>query len=100
MIQLHRSKAQGKRIKASGCRKCGQAHHTSICQDREINKEIVPVVSALSPESEIIYPITVTKLNRTKCRALLDTGAGSSCTTGTILSRAESKPVEIKNASR
>lgn len=80
--------------KAGGCRKCGQAHHSSICQEGETKN--VPVMSALSPESEIIYPIVVVKLNGIKCRALLDTGAGSSYATSTILSRVDSKPVEIK----
>ena len=36
------------------------------------------------------------KLNGVKCRALLDTGAGSSYATSTILSLADSKPVETK----
>ena len=53
-------------------------------------------MSALSSESEIIYPIVVVKPIGIKCRALLDTGAGSSYATGTILSWADSKPVEIK----
>ena len=58
--------------------------------------ENVSVMSALSPESEIIYPIVVVKLNEIKCRALLNNGEGSSHATGTILSRAYNKPVEIK----
>ena len=36
--------------------------------------EAVSVMSALSPESEIIYPIVVVKLSKIKRRALLDTG--------------------------
>ena len=55
------------------CSSCGRRHHTSIC---EKNNNAVPFM--LVQEESVIYPVVVVKINGVKCRALLDTGAGSS----------------------
>ena len=70
------------------CMKCGQRHHSSIC-DKESNlhrqSDLVKTSSSsntqpflLTREPSVIYPVVVIQINGIKCRALLDTGAGSS----------------------
>ena len=43
-------------------------------------------------ESKVIYPVVVVKAGSIKCRALLDTRAGSSCASAALLRRLSSKP--------
>ena len=70
------------------CKKCKGHHHTSLCMD-EVNQKSPAIRTGsnntatgqkllTTPESESIYPVVVVKVNGTTCRALLDTGAGSS----------------------
>ena len=46
-----------------------------------------------SEESNIIYPVVVVLINGTKCRALLDSGAGSSYISSTIANLLRKPPV-------
>ena len=56
----------------SGCQRCGAKHHTSICDKRQDQFLLA------SGEQRVIYPIVIVTVNGVRCRALLDTGAGSS----------------------
>ena len=56
----------------SGCQVCDARNHTSIC-----DKKPEQVLLATG-EQGVIYPIIIVRVNGVKCRALLDTGAGSS----------------------
>ena len=68
----------GTRHRAADCKSrscvCGQRHHTSIC-----NK------SQQGNDAKVIYPVVVVKVWGVKCRALLDTGTGSSYTSAGLL---------------
>ena len=56
------------------CRNCRGKHHTSVC-DREQRE---PEVLLTTGEHNVVYPVVVVKVEGVTCRALLDTGAGSS----------------------
>ena len=70
------------------CNNCNQRHHTSIC-----NKKMESV-----PTFIVIYSVVVVLINGIKCRALLDSAAGSSYISSTIAKLLRKPPVrkEIK----
>ena len=57
------------------CLKCKNKHHTSIC-DKLADSKSEPMLVAT--EANVTYPVAIIKVNGVKCRALLDTGSGSS----------------------
>ena len=60
---------------AKTCLKCKNKHHTSICANlADSNSEPMLVTT----ETNVKYPVAIIKVNGVKCRALLDTGSGSS----------------------
>ncbi|XP_022797625.1 uncharacterized protein LOC111335895 [Stylophora pistillata] len=68
------------------CQKCSRKHHTSICNARE--NEFNPLlVAAGMPNARVTYPVVVVEVEGVKCRALLDTGAGSSYASAALLNR-------------
>ncbi len=73
------------RIK-TGCLKCKNRHHTSICEEK-------PELALLASEEQgVIYPVVIVKVNGIKCRALLDTGAGSSYISAFLVNLLGKKP--------
>ena len=68
------------------CQKCKGRHHTSIC-DKGTNQMLVT-----TGEGAVIYPVVVVKVDGIKCRALLDTGAGSSYISATLSEKLSKKP--------
>lgn len=69
----------------TGCRICNRRHHTSIC-DKSTQRD--QLMTATSVERKgVVYPIVTAEVNGIKCRALLDTGAGSSYASSTLLDR-------------
>ena len=54
------------------CLKYKNKHHTFICDDSK--SESILVIT----ETNVTYPVAIIKVNGVKCRALLDTGSGSS----------------------
>lgn len=79
----------------SGCRNCHKRHHTSICDNRSShNKASQPSQTMLATGVQgIVYPVVVVKVNGTTCRALLDTGAGSSYISSKLVDILKIKPV-------
>ena len=83
----------GARHKAADCRsqtvclRCKKKHHTSICEAQPVQQMLVA-----QGEGKVIYPVVVVKAGGIKCRALLDTGAGSSYASAALLQRLNSKP--------
>eukprot|EP00112_Aurelia_sp_Birch-Aquarium-sp1_P001131 Seg1117.2 transcript_id=Seg1117.2/GoldUCD/mRNA.D3Y31 product="hypothetical protein" protein_id=Seg1117.2/GoldUCD/D3Y31 len=82
-----------------GCMKCGSRHHTSICDKPQEAAEQTMMTSEIHP---VTYPVVVVKVNGVKCRALLDTGAGSSYASATLInkldisaSRTENRKIEM-----
>ena len=68
------------------CQKCSRKHHTSICSTRE-NDFNPLLVAAGKPNARVTYPFVVVEVEGVKCRALLDTGAGSSYASAALLNR-------------
>ena len=66
--------------------KCNRKHHTSICGNHEDNQNPLLVAAGMS-NVHVIYPVVVVKVEGVKCRALLDTGAGSSYASAALLDR-------------
>ena len=61
------------------CQKCNGKHHSSIC-DKNPNQLMVA-----TGEGPVVYPVVVVEVEGITCRALLDTGAGSSYASGTLV---------------
>lgn len=84
----------GARHKAADCRsqtvclRCKKKHHTSICDTQPVQQQQMLVAKG---EGKVIYPVVVVKAGGIKCRALLDTGAGSSYASAALLERLSSK---------
>ena len=69
------------------CQKCSGKHHTSIC-DKDPQQILVA-----TGEGSVIYPVVIVEVNGIKCRALLDTGAGSTYISATLAERIGTKPI-------
>ena len=62
----------------ASCRKCDKRHHTSICHKSDGENPKEDVAMTTSQKGEAIFPVVVVEINGIKCRALIDSGAGSS----------------------
>ena len=93
----------GQRHKAADCRSqqvcqhCKRRHHSSICNKKMDDqgkgaKEPEQMLVAKG-ENKVIYPVVMVKADGITCRALLDTGAGSSYASGALLDRLQKRPV-------
>ena len=71
------------------CRNCRGKHHTSVC-DREQRE---PEVLLTTGEHNVVYPVVVVKVEGVTCRALLDTGAGSSYLSNKLVEIIGKKPI-------
>ena len=67
----------------TGCQKCHKRHHTSICNPPEERLLTVQHGSNIV----VTYPVVIVEVEGIKCRALLDTGAGSSYASAALLDR-------------
>ena len=75
----------------TACWICNRRHHTSIC-DKSTQRD--QLMTATSVERKgVVYPIVTAEVNGVKCRALLDTGAGSSYASSTLLDRLQLRPI-------
>ena len=63
-------------------------HQTSIC-DRGITEQMLVATG----DSAVTYPVVVVNVKGIKCRALLDTGAGSSYASAALLDRLRKRPI-------
>ena len=77
------------------CQRCNGRHHTSICDQEQ--QQILLANDEVKSRGTVTYPVVVVKVNGVKCRALLDTGAGSSYASATLLDRIGEKPVRKEN---
>ena len=77
------------------CKKCGKRHHTSICDTNEKpnNRD---VAMTTGEKSEGIFPIVVVEVNGVRCRAIIDSGAGSSYVSAKLISLLKVKPVDVE----
>ena len=70
------------------CRTYKRKHHTSICK-----KAQDVVLNTNERNTSVTQPVVIFSVDCIKCRALLDTGAGSSYIVSTIVSKLNKKPV-------
>ena len=82
---LHRAAACPSK---GSCQSCKKRHHTSICEGNSGN----PLLTASSKEG--VMPIVLLRVNGITCRALIDTGAGSSYASGKLIDVLKIKPFE------
>ena len=71
----------------TGCQKCNQRHHTSICTVKESLK-----VATGGSSGQVVYPVVDVNVEGVICRALLDTGAGSSYASAALLDKLPKRP--------
>lgn len=83
-------KATECRVK-SVCQYCGARHHASIC-DKASNQVLLA-----KGEQSVIYPIVIVRVIGVKCRALLDTGAGSSYISEKLVNLLGKRPILRQN---
>ena len=79
--------------RSRGCHNCQRKRHTSIC-DQTNTASVGRFLTAQDKGTgKVIYPVVVVEVNGIKCRALLDTGAGSSYASSAILDHLRIKPL-------
>ena len=78
----------------TSCQKCKRRHHTSLC-DARVDAGGGPLLIATgAPVVIVIYPVVIVQVEGIKCRALLDTGAGSSYASAALLDQLSKHRVE------
>ncbi len=80
------------RVKTN-CKICSSRHHTSVCDKKDKKPEQVLLATG---EQGIIYPVVLVKVNGITCRALLDTGAGSSYISAKLIELIGKKPASTQ----
>ena len=79
--------------RSRGCHNCQRKHHTSIC-DQTNNSSVGRFLTAQDKGTgKVVYPVVAVEVNGVKCRALLDTGAGSSYASSAILDHLGVRPL-------
>ena len=68
------------------CAHCKGKHHTSIC-------EKTSNVLLTTNDNRVTYPLVVIDIEGIKCRTLIDTGAGASYASSTLIDRINKKPI-------
>ena len=70
----------------TACQVCHKKHHTSICEGKPDQMLVA------NGNSSVVYPVVIVEVNGVRCRALLDTGAGSSYASAALLNRIKTCP--------
>ena len=73
-------------LSKTNCQKCNSKHHTSIC-DKNSSQLMLATGEGL-----VVYPVVVVEVEGIRCRALLDTGAGSSYASASLIERLNKQP--------
>ena len=84
----------------STCQQCHKRHHTSICDTpRQETNQPTPTRGIALTTNQIgegLFPVIVIEVNGIKCRALIDSGAGSSYVSAKLIQLLRLKPAEIQ----
>ena len=81
----------------TSCQRCHKRHHTSICnQTSEENDAERNTVMAASGSGEGVFPVLTVKVDGITCRALIDSGAGSSYVSAKLVNLLGKRPSETK----
>ena len=82
------------------CQHCKGIHYTPICKDRNKEKEQETSDKSsgeqalfLAKDFQGVYPVVVVNVDRIKCRALLDSGPGSSYILSSLANRMKKNPL-------
>ena len=67
------------------CSTCNEKHHSSRCS------KLYPSVPTMSPTDQVA--VTHSHIDGVKCRALMDTGAGSSCLSADLMNVVKKKTI-------
>ena len=89
--------------KSRGCMKCKGKHHTAVCDKdttngkgsaKKVNADEEGEGSTLyaTVETSVTYPVVLVMVNGVKCRALVDTSAGSCYASSALIERLSIKP--------
>lgn len=86
---------------SSACQHCHKRHHTSICNmpaQESINQPTPARGVALTTNQigEGLFPVIVIEVNGIKCRALIDSGAGSSYVSAKLIELLRIKPTDVQ----
>ncbi|XP_046843130.1 uncharacterized protein LOC124437166 [Xenia sp. Carnegie-2017] len=73
------------------CQHCERRHHTSLCEQAMGKKTLMTATKT----NEGVFPILTVKVNGIMCRALVDSGAGSSYASAKLVSVLGMKPADI-----
>ena len=68
------------------CQSCCGKHHSSICD--KLSNQLMLATGG----GQLVYPVVVVEVDGIRCRALLDTGAGSSYSSAALISEMNRKP--------
>ena len=79
----------------SACQHGGRRHHSSICDSQKRGEEKEKVLMT-NHSSEGVFPVLVIKVNGVKCRALIDSGSGSSYISAKLVNILKVKPVSTQ----
>ena len=71
------------------CVKCKGKHHSSIC-----DKTTTTLLTTTS--CSITYPVVLIEIKEVKCRALMDTGAGASYASSTLMNHINKRPIRTE----
>ena len=74
------------------CQNCERRHHTSVCNQLKEEKKLMTATK----NGEGTFPVVTVKVNGVTCRALVDSGAGSSYASAKLVSLLDQKPVDAK----
>ena len=78
----------------SSCQHCSKRHHSSICDKRPADGKTLMTDGA---RNDGIFPVVVVKVNGVMCRALIDSGAGSSYASANLVDMFGKNPSEVKS---
>ena len=86
----------------NSCQQCDRRHHTSIC-DRAVKQEEnsggdgkSKKLYTTNESSEGVFPVVNVSVNGILCRALIDSGAGSSYASAKLIHELQLKPVNVQ----
>ena len=87
----------------SVCQQCHKRHHTAICDaPRQETNQPTPTTGVALTTNQVgegLFPVLVVEVNGIKCRALIDSGAGSSYVSAKLIDLLCVKPSAVQTKS-
>ena len=76
--------------RSKGCHYCNAKHHSSVCDKKSDG------VLLATGEVGVVYPVVIVKDEGVTCRALLDTGSGSTYVSNRLVEEIGKKPIKCE----